>query len=144
MVDGRDPGLIGSRESKTDEESSRLVPGIINELYTSFHSFAGIGIPKIYTDFRKMKSNKNIKKKWENLKVLVLDEVSMISGEFFDSLSTVVSDIRKDPRPFGGIQLIVCGDFLQLSPIAPPQVGGRPDGDRDPRKRGPIYPIGST
>ena len=83
------------------------------------HSFAGIGIPKIYTDFRKMKSNKKIKARWENLKVLLLDEVSMVSGEFFDSLSTVVSDIRKDPRPFGGIQLIVCGDFLQLSPIAP-------------------------
>ena len=83
------------------------------------HSFAGIGIPKIYTDFRKMKSNKKIKKRWTNLKVLVLDEVSMISGEFFDSLSRVVSEIRKDPRPFGGIQLIVCGDFLQLSPIAP-------------------------
>ncbi len=83
------------------------------------HSFAGIGIPKVYTDFRKMKSNKRIKKRWENLKVLVLDEVSMISGEFFDSLSKVVSEIRKDSRPFGGIQLIVCGDFLQLSPIAP-------------------------
>ena len=83
------------------------------------HSFAGIGIPKIYTDFRKMKSNKRIKKRWENLKVLLLDEVSMVSGEFFDSLSRSVSDIRKDPRPFGGIQLIVCGDFLQLSPIAP-------------------------
>ncbi len=83
------------------------------------HSFAGIGIPKVYTDFRKMKTNKRIKKRWENLKVLILDEVSMISGEFFDSLSRIVSDIRKDSRPFGGIQLIVCGDFLQLSPITP-------------------------
>ena len=83
------------------------------------HSFAGIGIPKVYTDFGKMKSNKRIKKRWQNLRVMVLDEVSMVSGEFFDSLSTVVSDIRKDSRPFGGIQLIVCGDFLQLSPIAP-------------------------
>jgi len=87
----------------------------------TMHSFAGIGIPKIYKDFRKMKTNKNLRKKWENLKVLILDEVSMISGEFFDSLSKVVSDIRDDPRPFGGIQLIVCGDFLQLSPIAPQQ-----------------------
>ena len=83
------------------------------------HSFAGIGIPKIYTDFGKMKSNKKIRKRWENLKVLLIDEVSMISGEFFDSLSRSVSEIRNDPRPFGGIQLIVCGDFLQLSPIAP-------------------------
>ena len=85
----------------------------------TMHSFAGIGIPKIYTDFSKTKSNKKIAKKWKSLKILVLDEVSMVSGEFFDSLSVIVSDIRKDPRPFGGIQLVVCGDFLQLSPIAP-------------------------
>ncbi|VEU34803.1 unnamed protein product [Pseudo-nitzschia multistriata] len=85
------------------------------------HSFAGIGIPKIYKDFKRMKTNKNIRKRWEELQVLILDEVSMISGEFFDSLSKVVSDIRNDPRPFGGIQLIVCGDFLQLPPISPRQ-----------------------
>jgi ATP-dependent DNA helicase PIF1 len=85
----------------------------------TMHSFAGIGVPKIYTDFSKTKSNKKTAKKWKSLKILVLDEVSMVSGEFFDSLSVIVSDIRNDPRPFGGIQLVVCGDFLQLSPIAP-------------------------
>ena len=50
---------------------------------------------------------------------MVLEEVSMISGEFFDRLSNVVCDIRGMPHsiPFGGIQLILCGDFLQLPPI---------------------------
>ena len=43
----------------------------------------------------------------------------MVSGELFDSLLRVVSDIQEDPRSFGGIQLVVCGDFLQLRPIAP-------------------------
>ena len=85
----------------------------------TMHSFAGIGIPKVYTDFVKTKSNEKTTQRWMALKVLILDEVSMVSGEFFDSLSRIVSAIRKDPRPFGGIQLIVCGDFLQLPPIAP-------------------------
>jgi ATP-dependent DNA helicase PIF1 len=85
----------------------------------TLHSFAGIGIPKMATDFGKTKSNKNTAKHWKDLRVLVLDEVSMVSGEFFDYLSRVVSEIRDDPRPFGGIQLVVCGDFLQLSPIVP-------------------------
>jgi len=78
----------------------------------TMHSFAGIGIPKIYTDFSKTKSNKKIANRWKDLKILVLDEVSMVSGEFFDSLSQVVSEIRKNPRPFGGIQLVVCGYVL--------------------------------
>lgn len=82
----------------------------------TIHSFAGIGIPRIYTDFMKVKSKR---KQWKDLKVMVLDEASMVSGEFFDLLSDAVSEIRKDPRPFGGIQLVICGDFLQLSPIAP-------------------------
>jgi ATP-dependent DNA helicase PIF1 len=82
----------------------------------TIHSFAGIGIPRTMTDFMKAKSKK---KQWKDLKVLVLDEASMVSGEFFDLLSDAVSEIRKDPRPFGGIQLVICGDFLQLSPIAP-------------------------
>jgi ATP-dependent DNA helicase PIF1 len=83
----------------------------------TIHSFAGIAIPRLKEDFLKSRTNK--KKAWKNLKVLVLDEVSMISGEFFDLLSDVVKKIRKDPRPFGGIQLVVSGDFLQLSPIEP-------------------------
>lgn len=82
----------------------------------TIHSFAGIGIPRTIDDFMKCKTKK---KQWRNLKVLVLDEASMVSGEFFDLMSDAVSEIRKDPRPFGGIQLVVCGDFLQLSPIAP-------------------------
>lgn len=43
---------------------------------------------------------------------------SMLSGEFLDNLSDVVKQIRRDTRAFGGVQLILCGDFLQLPPIA--------------------------
>ena len=43
----------------------------------------------------------------------------MISGEFWDRLSDIVCYIRGKPStiPFGGIQLVLCGDFLQLPPI---------------------------
>lgn len=82
----------------------------------TIHSFAGIGIPRTQNDFLKTKKRA---KQWKDLKVIVLDEVSMVSAEFFDLLSDAVSGIRKDPRTFGGIQLVICGDFLQLSPISP-------------------------
>jgi ATP-dependent DNA helicase PIF1 len=41
----------------------------------------------------------------------------MLSGEFLDHLSDTVKQIRQDNRAFGGVQLILCGDFLQLPPI---------------------------
>jgi ATP-dependent DNA helicase PIF1 len=85
----------------------------------TIHSFAGIGIPKTQDNFSTTRTRKDNAKKWKELKVLVLDECSMVSGEFLDRLSDEVSMIRKDPRPFGGIQLIICGDFLQLPPIPP-------------------------
>jgi ATP-dependent DNA helicase PIF1 len=114
----------------------------------TIHRLAGCGIPEVAADFGKAWEI-NKRKAWRNLEVLVIEEVSMISGEFFDRLSEVVSDIRaekdeplndvmgesrdkedervsdavgeirdkKQDKPFGGIQLIVCGDFLQLPPI---------------------------
>jgi ATP-dependent DNA helicase PIF1 len=81
------------------------------------HSFAGIGVPQVKTDFTKVSRRK---KAWKDLKVMVLDEVSIISGEFMDMLSEAVGELRnRRGEPFGGIQLVFCGDFLQLSPILP-------------------------
>ena len=82
----------------------------------TIHSFSGIGYCKEKDHFAKAWTKE---KQWKDLETMIIDEVSMISGEFFDCLSDVVSDIREDQRPFGGIQLVVCGDFLQLSPIKP-------------------------
>lgn len=41
----------------------------------------------------------------------------MLSGEFFDKLETIARAIRKNEQYFGGIQIILCGDFLQLPPV---------------------------
>lgn len=50
--------------------------------------------------------------------VLIVDEISMVEPQVFDVLEEVARGIRKDPRPFGGIQIILCGDFLQLPPVS--------------------------
>jgi len=82
----------------------------------TLHSFAGCGIPETQQDFQRVWKER---KRWRNIKVLLLDEVSLLAGEFLDHLSDVVCDIRGTDRdrPLGGIQLFVCGDFLQLPPI---------------------------
>ena len=42
----------------------------------------------------------------------------MIDAEYFDKLEAVARTVRKNDLPFGGIQVILCGDFLQLPPVA--------------------------
>ena len=94
------------------------------------HHFAGCGVPVVVNDFRKA-WKPHVAMRWRNVQTLVVDEISMLSGEFWDNLSNIVKEIRRPPdshvtqqqaydqanAPFGGIQLILCGDFLQLPPI---------------------------
>jgi hypothetical protein len=57
-------------------------------------------------------------------KRLVIDEISMLSGSAFNYLDFHCRKIRDDKRPFGGIQVIGTGDFLQLPPVRiNPQLG---------------------
>lgn len=43
--------------------------------------------------------------------------VSMVDGELFDKFCKIGQKLRKNERPFGGIQIIVTGDFFQLPPV---------------------------
>ncbi|KFA80934.1 hypothetical protein S40288_09589 [Stachybotrys chartarum IBT 40288] len=57
--------------------------------------------------------------RYRNTRVIMIDEISMVESQFFERLSRVMSAIREDPRPFGGVQIIVVGDFCQLPPVKP-------------------------
>ncbi|CAJ1461644.1 unnamed protein product, partial [Effrenium voratum] len=50
-------------------------------------------------------------------KVLLLDEVSMLSAEFLDRAAQLVAEQKRSQSPFGGLQLVFCGDFMQLPPV---------------------------
>lgn len=49
--------------------------------------------------------------------MLIIDEISMLDISIFELLDQLTKAIRKNDQPFGGIQLIVVGDFLQLPPV---------------------------
>eukprot|EP00040_Diaphanoeca_grandis_P037138 m.240378 g.240378 ORF g.240378 m.240378 type:complete len:413 (-) comp33764_c9_seq1:35-1273(-) len=49
--------------------------------------------------------------------VLVIDEISMISADMFDCVDKIMRVLRNSNLPFGGVQLILCGDFCQLPPV---------------------------
>ncbi|KAJ5745876.1 ATP-dependent DNA helicase PIF1 [Penicillium odoratum] len=85
----------------------------------TLHSFAGIGLGKeaVPELVKKVKKNQKARNRWLRTKVLIVDEVSMVDGDLFDKLEEIARRIRNNGRPFGGIQLVVTGDFFQLPPV---------------------------
>ncbi|OAT13046.1 mitochondrial DNA helicase [Blastomyces gilchristii SLH14081] len=85
----------------------------------TLHSFAGIGLGKepVADLVKKVKRNQKNRTRWLRTKVLIIDEISMVDGDLFDKLEEIARKIRNNGRPFGGIQLVVTGDFFQLPPV---------------------------
>ncbi len=88
---------------------------------TTLNAALGIGAPSSYRDFRVMRRPENAKRirRWS---VLVIDECSMLSAEFFNVIREEITAIRGQEDEDGGIapplQLVVCGDFFQLPPVS--------------------------
>jgi ATP-dependent DNA helicase PIF1 len=57
------------------------------------------------------------KKRWITTKVLIIDEISMMSAELFNKLNKIAQIIRNNDAFMGGLQVVLSGDFLQLEPI---------------------------
>jgi len=84
---------------------------------STIHSWSGIGIhdelPKYF--FQDMpKGRKDTISKTD---VLIIDEISMLHDYRLDLVDHVARKVREDERPFGGLQVILCGDFFQLPPV---------------------------
>ena len=60
---------------------------------------------------------KSVAAAWKRCQHLIIDEVSMVDGRFFEKLEQVARGVKNNNLPFGGIQLILAGDFLQLPPV---------------------------
>jgi ATP-dependent exoDNAse (exonuclease V) alpha subunit len=86
---------------------------------TTIHSWSGIGIKDELTqkDLEKIAKRKEVQKRFDSTKVLIIDEISMLSANFFDNLNLVCKYVRANQQPFGGLQIILCGDLFQLPPI---------------------------
>ena len=56
--------------------------------------------------------------RWRRARVLLIDEISMIDGTLFQALDEIGKTVRGNSRPFGGIQVVLSGDFFQLPPVS--------------------------
>ncbi len=87
----------------------------------TIHAWSGIGIRDTLTDWdiELMQEKKYLWDRYDKARVLVIDEVSMLSGAFLDNLDRLCRAFKRLPdAPFGGLQVILCGDLFQLPPIS--------------------------
>ncbi len=86
----------------------------------TIHSWSGLGIRDNITDsdIDEMESRKYLWDRFQNTKVLIIDEVSMLHHFRLDLVERVIKAMKRNSLPFGGMQVILCGDFFQLPPIS--------------------------
>uniref|UniRef100_A0A8C3ZP28 ATP-dependent DNA helicase PIF1 n=1 Tax=Denticeps clupeoides TaxID=299321 RepID=A0A8C3ZP28_9TELE len=86
---------------------------------TTLHNFAGIGSGLgSLEQCLELAQRPMVLPNWTSCQHLIIDEISMVDAQLFDKLETIARSIKRSPEPFGGIQLILCGDFLQLPPVS--------------------------
>jgi len=132
-------GLAGTGKSVVAQELRRTYPGQFGLAVTgstgiaaisiggvTIHSWAGVGTAEddAATIARRIIFDKRRDKQRANIlacRVLIVDEVSMLSADFIGKLDAVFKIVRKSSRPFGGIRMVFFGDFLQLPPVSKPE-----------------------
>ncbi len=86
----------------------------------TIHAWSGIGIKKFLDerDIDEMQSRETLVKRLAHAKVLIIDEISMLDGKVLAMVELVCRKVRHSEEPFGGLQVVLVGDFFQLPPIA--------------------------
>ncbi len=86
---------------------------------STIHSWAGIGISEYLSrhDLHAIAKRGTTTKRIKNKKVLIIDEVSMLSGAILDNVNAMCKLVKSSDEPFGGMQVICVGDFFQLPPV---------------------------
>jgi ATP-dependent exoDNAse (exonuclease V) alpha subunit len=83
------------------------------------HSWSGIGIKRRLStwDVDRIASTQRIARRIADTHVLIIDEVSMLDGSTLASIERVCRAVKRREEPFGGLQVVLVGDFFQLPPV---------------------------
>ena len=85
----------------------------------TIHSWSGIGLKKVFTrkDRYKLLNNEKVRDRVRYAKVLIIDEISMLEARVLNLIDEACRLLRDNGHPFGGLQIVFCGDFFQLPPV---------------------------
>src|SRR5215217_2835706 len=85
--------------------------GVANELITDKHTL-----------LKNMRVNAEKRKLWQEMELLVIDEISMVRADMLDAIDQILRSFRKQPhKAFGGVQVLYIGDLYQLPPVVSSQ-----------------------
>jgi ATP-dependent exoDNAse (exonuclease V) alpha subunit len=99
----------------------------------TIHSWSGVGIRDRLTnrDLKTIAANDILRERVSKARVLVIDEISMLSGPVLTAVNQACRSLRDSPMPFGGLQVVLVGDFFQLPPVYKRSTGGLFAGQED-------------
>jgi hypothetical protein len=86
----------------------------------TIHSWSGLGIRDTLSEevISELEERRYLWDRMQRTKVLIIDEVSMMHHFRLDLVDLLVRRFKRDERPFGGMQVVLCGDFFQLPPVS--------------------------
>ncbi len=86
----------------------------------TIHSWSGMGVRDELSlgDLNTLQADKRLRKRFTRTKVLVIDEISMLHAYQLDLIDRIARHMLDPLQPFGGLQLVLCGDFFQLPPVS--------------------------
>ncbi len=86
---------------------------------STIHAWSGMGVKDRLTekDLEKLLTNTRITRNYKKANVLIIDEISMLHQHQLDMINTIARYMLDSDKAFGGIQVVLCGDFFQLPPV---------------------------
>ncbi len=85
----------------------------------TIHSWSGLGIRKELNDedLKDIAKKKPVRERIVKTSVLIIDEISMLSGQTLTCIDQILRHLKQGSLPFGGVQVVFSGDFFQLPPV---------------------------
>lgn len=86
----------------------------------TLHSWSGIGISESLSrsDVDRIASKEHIARRIQKASILIIEEISMLSARTFEMADAICREVRRTDKPFGGLTVVLVGDFFQLPPVS--------------------------
>ncbi len=86
----------------------------------TIHAWSGLGARESINDhdIAELVKRRYLIKRYEKTQVLIIDEVSMLSSKTLEGIDALCRAFKNSSLPFGGMQIVLCGDFFQLPPVS--------------------------